>query len=700
MHCELEGLDCPVCAQKIEDALNKELGRNEVRVNFPTATIRVPEQHIERARQVIARIEPGVRIRCPEDRGPERNGDAGVFRRHHLRVGLAVLAFAAGWLPRLVTALPAAWGTALFLLAFALAGYPVIAAALRGIGQKHVFDENVLMTLATVGALALGEYPEAAAVMVFFSVGETLQAAAVGKSRSAITSLMALRPESAHLLRDGVDKVVAVEDVSPGDLIAVYPGERIPLDGVITSGETSLDTSALTGESNPRPATIGDEVHAGSINGGGALQVRVIRGHDQSAVARILDLVQNAVERRAPVERFLTRFARWYTPGVVAVAGAVAILPPLLIAEQTFSTWIYRALVLLVISCPCALVVSVPLGYFAGIGLASRNGILVKGADVLDSLVFVRTVAMDKTGTLTDGRFAIRGIETEEGFTEDDILELAARAESRSNHPIAEAILRSAPNRVNDSGALEEIPGRGILLHLRDHRIAVGNPRLMEAEGIAVRSGGNTEVFVAVDGSLAGKIVLGETARAESRATLADLRAMGIERIVLLTGDVEQPTAKLAKSLGIEDYFWGLLPEDKVTHVENLRRGSNEPVLFAGDGINDAPVLAAADVGVALGGLGSDAALEAADLVIMEDRLERIPTALRIARLTRKRVLQNTAGALGLKAVFLTLAVLGLTGIWAAVFADVGVTILAVINSASLLRAGVSGRARKDLRTA
>ena len=700
MHCELEGLDCPVCAQKIEDALNKELGRNEVRVNFPTATIRVPEQHIERARQVIARIEPGVRIRCPEDRGPERNGDAGVFRRHHLRVGLAVLAFAAGWLPRLVAALPATWGTALFLLAFALAGYPVIAAALRGIGQKHVFDENVLMTLATVGALALGEYPEAAAVMVFFSVGETLQAAAVGKSRSAITSLMALRPESAHLLRDGVDKVVAVEDVSPGDLIAVYPGERIPLDGVITSGETSLDTSALTGESNPRPATIGDEVHAGSINGGGALQVRVIRGHDQSAVARILDLVQNAVERRAPVERFLTRFARWYTPGVVAVAGAVAILPPLLIAEQTFSTWIYRALVLLVISCPCALVVSVPLGYFAGIGLASRNGILVKGADVLDSLVFVRTVAMDKTGTLTDGRFAIRGIETEEGFTEDDILELAARAESRSNHPIAEAILRSAPNRVNDSGALEEIPGRGILLHLRDHRIAVGNPRLMEAEGIAVRSGGNTEVFVAVDGSLAGKIVLGETARAESRATLADLRAMGIERIVLLTGDVEQPTAKLAKSLGIEDYFWGLLPEDKVTHVENLRRGSNEPVLFAGDGINDAPVLAAADVGVALGGLGSDAALEAADLVIMEDRLDRIPTALRIARLTRKRVLQNTAGALGLKAVFLTLAVLGLTGIWAAVFADVGVTILAVINSASLLRAGVSRRARKDLRTA
>ncbi|MFP4200661.1 MAG: heavy metal translocating P-type ATPase, partial [Clostridia bacterium] len=547
--------------------------------------------------------------------------------------------------------------------------------------------ENVLMTIATLGALALGEFAEAAAVMVFFSVGEMFQGVAVRRSRAAVTSLMELRPEMARLA-DGNGQPVPVEEVSPGDKIIIYPGERVPLDGIIREGETSFDTSALTGESLPRSATVGDEIHSGSVNGSGVVTVEVIRPHDESAVARILDLVTKAAEHRAPVERFLTRFAKWYTPAVVLAALSLAIFPPLLMPGQAFADWGYRALVLLVISCPCALVVSIPLGYFAGIGLASRNGVLIKGADVLDTLVSVRTVLFDKTGTLTDGRMTVDRVEPQSHFSDEDVLRWAAMAESRSNHPIADAINRRAGRADRTTGAaFEEIPGRGMIMDSPDGRVAVGNLRLMKGEGIDLQSSEQTEVFVALDGTMAGRITLKENHRPGIRDTLKSLREVGIQNMVLLTGDTEGPARRLAEKLGIGEYHSGLLPEDKVDHLLRVKGDTDQSLIFVGDGINDAPVLAAADVGVALGGLGSDTAIEAADMVIMEDRLDRIALGIDVAQKTRRKVIQNTVGALGLKGALLVLGAVGLAGIWAAVFADVGVALLAVINSASLLRA-------------
>ncbi len=691
MRCELVGLDCPVCAQEIEDALVREPGLEVARVNFSTATLIVPEDKIRDALAIIGRVEPGVRVRCP-DHGSEHRDEAQEpkVNPEHVRVVLALAAFIAGWIPRILDALPTHLGSVFFLISFAIAGYPVIITAARNLVARRPFDENVLMTVATGGAVALGEYPEAAAVMVFFSIGEALQATAVRRSRAAVTSLMELRPDTARISDESGERTIPIEEVEPGNVIVVHPGERVPLDGIVVSGETTLDTSALTGESAPRPTAVDDSIHAGSVNGGGVIRVQVTRPHYDSAVARILDMVTEAAEHRAPVERFLTRFARWYTPAVVLGAIALAIIPPLAIPGETFSTWVYRSLILLVISCPCALVVSIPLGYFAGIGLASRNGILVKGADVLDTMTSIKTVIMDKTGTLTDGRLQVSEVDVFNGFSADNVLSLAARAERRSNHPVADAILRRAPAlHPGEEGSVEEIPGRGMRLNSSDGRISVGNRRLMTSEGISTESSGSTEVFVGVDGVLAGRISFTENPRKKASDTLAALRKLGIERLVLLTGDSRSPAEKLARALQIGEIHSELLPEDKVRHLESLREEADGPVMFIGDGINDAPVLMAADVGVALGGLGSDAAIEASDLVIMEDRLESIPTALEIAQMTRRRVIQNTVGALSLKALFLTLGALGMTGIWAAVFADVGVTLLAVINSASLLRAEI-----------
>ncbi|MFO7941284.1 MAG: heavy metal translocating P-type ATPase [Bacillota bacterium] len=693
MRCHIQGLDCPICARKIEEALQKTEGLQNARINFATSTLTVREDKVDDAAEVMRRIEPGVRLTSAGayDHSHASNASerGGLPKRDLVRVAVAVTAFALGWLPHLSPSLPDTLASVLFLIAFAAAGYPVILAAFRSLGQKALLDENVLMTIATAGALALGEFAEAAAVMVFFSVGETLQGAAVRRSRAAVTSLMELRPEMARLA-DGDGELVPVEGIAPGEVIIVHPGERVPLDGMIIDGETSLDTSALTGESAPRAAAVGDEIHAGSVNGSGVVTVEVTRPHDRSAVARILDLVTEAAEHRAPVEKFLTRFARWYTPMVVLAALSLAILPPLFVPGQTFADWSYRALVLLVISCPCALVVSIPLGYFAGIGLASRNGILIKGADVLDTLVSVKTILFDKTGTLTDGRMQVESIEAEPGFSEGEILRWAARAEARSSHPIADAINRRANLDNTTKGAgFEEIAGRGMIMDSPEATVAVGNARLMEGEGIEVKPTEETQVFVALDGNLAGRIILVENYRAGIRETLKSLREAGIQNMVLLTGDNDAPARRLAHELGIENYHSELLPEDKVDHLLRVQDETDHPLMYVGDGINDAPVLAAADVGAALGGLGSDAAIEAADLVIMEDRLDRIGVGLDVAKRTRQKVIQNTAGALGLKGAFLILGAVGLAGIWAAVFADVGVALLAVINSASLLRARV-----------
>ncbi len=691
MRFRIDGLDCPVCAEEIQNALQREPGLEEVTVNYAAATIDVPPEHIERASLVVQGVDPSLRL-VPMDKPDPRSGREhdDILRGrlyHYVRVGVAGTLFAFGWLPGYVLNLAPHWGTMLFLLAYIVSGYPVIRSAFNSIRNRMVFDEHVLMSIATAGALGLGEYPEAAAVMVFFCVGETLQSVAVDRSRKAVTSLMELSPETARTWDGANAASIPVEHVKPGQHIRIYAGERIPLDGEIIEGDSDIDTSALTGESIPRPVAKGDEIHGGSVNVSGTLTARVTRGHDSSAMARILHLVTEAASRRAPVERFLTRFARWYTPTVVLAAIALAVLPPLILPAHDFATWAYRALVLLVISCPCALVVSIPLGYFAGIGLSSRNGFLVKGANTLDALVDVRTVVMDKTGTLTDGKMKVLEITGTAEYPEDSVLKLAVQAEDQSTHPIARAILEHVPAHANNAptGFSKEKPGRGVVHEGPMGRILVGNSRLLHEEGISVPDAESATVFVAHDGQLAGSILLGERPRPEARMVVSSLRDLGIDRIVMLTGDDAAPARSLAKTVGIDEYRANLLPEDKVRHVDEISDESPGGVLFVGDGINDAPVLTAADVGVALGGLGSDAAIEVSDMVIMDDRLDRLPAALAIARKTRGRVVQNTVGALTLKVVFLALGALGMAGIWAAVFADVGVTLLAILNSASLL---------------
>jgi len=691
----LDGLDCPNCAQKMERALRQLPGADEVQINFAARTVDLPGEHRARAEELIRQIEPHVRL-IPADSAAEAGPKAPSGA---VTLGVALALFGAGLLIPL--RFPAAVAGPLFVFAsYALAGAPILhRAALNVSRRKDVFDEHFLMTIATLGALALGELPEAAAVMLFYRVGEYLQDLAVNSSRRSVRALLELRPDSARLQRGNSLETVRPEEVSRGDVIVVRPGERVPLDGTVRSGTSFVNTSALTGEALPVSITSGDEVLAGTMNEDGVLHIEVTRAYRDSAVQRIMRLVEEAAGHRAPTERFITRFARYYTPAVVIAAAALAVIPPLFIPGATLATWGYRALVLLVISCPCALVISIPLGYFAGIGLASRRGILIKGANYLDSLQKVSTVVLDKTGTLTDGEFTVRKVEPEQGFTQEQVLSLAATAESHSSHPIASAIRRRWDSH-NDSedppapGEYRERAGGGVIAEIAGRRVAVGNHRLMREEGVKGQWEGEpdgTAVLVAVDEKRIGQLSLGDKTRPEASTALKRLHDMGIDT-VMLTGDDPQAARTIAEELHIDQYRASLLPEDKVDALVQLRREAPEGslILFGGDGINDAPVIAAADVGAAMGALGSDAAIETADLVIMDDDLRRIPTALRIARLTRRVVVANIVLALGLKACFLLLGALGLTTMWGAVFADVGVTLLAVLNSTRILAADPS----------
>ncbi len=561
--------------------------------------------------------------------------------------------------------------------------------------RSDIFDENFLMTIATFGAIALGELPEAVGVMLFYRTGEYLQQLAVQRSRRSVRALMQLRPDYARIKQNGKLLEVAPEKVEIGDTIIVRPGERVPLDGVVQEGDSWVDTSALTGESVPREVTAGDEILSGMVNQSGLLSVQVEKRYSESQVARIMQLVEEAANRKAPTERFITRFARYYTPAVVIGAFCLALLPPL-VTGAAFGPWIYRALTLLVISCPCALVISIPTGYFSGIGLASKHGILVKGANYLDALNDVSTLVFDKTGTLTDAQFEVRDVQPEQGHTRGEVLSAAALAERHSGHPVAEAIRRA---HQQDSGGFSsadvesyhEIAGRGIAAAADGRSLLVGNRRLMQQEGIPVnhqrRAG--TEVFVAVDGHLLGSLIVSDAPRDEAETALQQLRCGGISRIYMLTGDTDLAAEQVRQELGLDDYWAQLLPEQKVEITEEIKQSEQKQaggrVAFIGDGINDAPVIAAADVGIAMGGLGSDAAIEAADVVVMQDNLSRLPAALTTARLTSRIIRQNVVMTLGLKVTFLTLGALGLTTMWGAVFADVGVALLAVANSARIL---------------
>lgn len=583
---------------------------------------------------------------------------------------------------------------AVLLSAYLLSGWRVLWTALRNLTRGEVFDENFLMSIATLGAIAIHEIPEAVGVMLFYRVGEFFQELSVNRSRRSVRALMDVRPDYANLKTGSETKRVAPEEVSIGDEIIVKPGERIPLDGEILEGSTLVDTSALTGESVPRSADTGDKVVAGMVNRTGSLTVKVTKKFGESSISRILEMVETATAKKANTEKFITRFARYYTPVVVFGALAVAVIPPLVIEGATFSQWIYRALVLLVISCPCALVISIPLGYFGGVGGASRKGILVKGANYLDVLTKVKTAVFDKTGTLTKGVFKVSEAIPADGYDKNALLRLAAQAEAQSNHPIAQSIREAYGQPIDTASVKEyrEISGHGVSARVNGALIMAGNDKLLHREGIEHEADicdiEGTVVHVVENHKYAGYIVIADEVKEDAAEAVRSLKKLGVERVMMLTGDSETVAASVARKIGVDSYLSELLPEDKVAAIEKLEReeGEKGTIAFVGDGINDAPVIARADVGVAMGGLGSDAAIETADVVIMTDAPSKLPQAIGIARKTRSIVWQNIGMALGVKGIFVVLGVMGIATIWEAVFADVGVALLAILNATRAMR--------------
>lgn len=612
---------------------------------------------------------------------------------------------------------------ALFLIPYLIAGYDVIAKAARNLAHGHALDENFLMTVATLGAFALVLFPhtephmaEGAAVMLFYQVGELFQSYAVAKSRKSIADMMDIAPEYANVLRDGAIVQVDPYEVQPGDTIVIKPGERVPLDGIVAKGESQIDTAALTGESVPRTARPDDEVISGCVNLSGTLTVTATKPYEDSTVSRILELVENAAEKKARTESFITRFARYYTPIVVGLAVALALIPPAAIGlatgtigdGQLWADWILRGLTFLVVSCPCALVISVPLSFFGGIGGASRLGILVKGSNYLEMLARVDTVVFDKTGTLTSGTFAVREMLPAPGFAKDQLLTLAAHAEAASNHPIAVSVRAAAGDAIDFAriSSSEELGGHGVKAVIDGDIVLAGNDKLMYLHDIAYETHDfiGTQVHVAVNGTYAGTLVIGDTVKADAKQAITNLHAAGVRKTVMLTGDRADVAQAVSADLGVDEFRAELLPQDKVSILEQLmedaprdgeqhvgsQRDSSQrtthTTAFVGDGINDAPVLTRADVGIAMGAMGSDAAIEAADVVLMDDRPTNIARAIAIARKTMRIVRQNIVFALGVKFAVLVLAALGLANMWMAVFADVGVAVLAILNAMRAMR--------------
>ncbi|CAH2463658.1 MULTISPECIES: heavy metal translocating P-type ATPase [Bacillus] len=693
----LEGLDCANCAMKIENKVKEMPTVSEATVDFVSKKLRVEvtnkrelESTVQNIKNVVQKLEPDVKVVREEEKGHDHghdHGDGNVKKMigrlvfGGILTGIAALA----GLPQMIT-IP------LFVLAYLLIGGDIVWRAVRNITRGQVFDENFLMAIATLGAFAIQQYPEAVAVMLFYQVGELFQSIAVNRSRKSITSLMDIRPDYANVKVGNETKQVSPEDVQIGEYIIVKPGEKVPLDGKVIEGTSMMDTSALTGESVPREVEVGNDVLSGFVNQNGVLTVEVTKEFGESTVSKILDLVQNASSKKAPTENFITKFARYYTPVVVITAAIMAFIPPLILEGATFSDWIYRALVFLVISCPCALVVSIPLGFFGGIGGASKSGILVKGSNYLEALNDVKYIVFDKTGTLTKGVFKVTKMDPSEGTTAEELLEYAAFAEVYSNHPIAQSI-RKAYGKSIDENAIEdysEISGHGTVVKVQGKEIFAGNAKLMKKENITFKQPETvgTLVHVAVDGKYAGYIVISDEVKEDSKQAIQKLKELGIKKTVMLTGDAKSVGAAVGKELGLDEVHAELLPHQKVEEIEKIdaaKRGK-EKIAFVGDGINDTPVLARADVGIAMGGLGSDAAIEAADIVIMTDEPSKIVTAVKIAKRTRSIVWQNIIFALGVKGLVLLLGAFGIATMWEAVFSDVGVTLLAVLNAMRVLR--------------
>ena len=696
----LEGLGCGYCAEKMENQINKLQGVRRARVDFVSKklTLEVEEKKeitgiMKQVSAIIDRIEPGVKLGQYEKRSSKKKDPEDLEEDYESNGSRRRLGFGGGiFVVTMLLDLSESLSLGLFLLSYIIVGGGILLRAGKNITRGQVFDENFLMSIATLGAFAIGEYPEAVAVMLFYRVGEYFQDLAVNRSRKSISDLMDIRPEFAHLkTREGLQKVDP-EEVKVGDQIIVKPGEKVPLDGKIMEGISSMDTSALTGESLPREVEVGSKVLSGFINKNGVITMEVLKEFEDSAVSKILDLVENASSRKAPTENFITKFARYYTPVVVITALLLGLLPPLILPGALFSDWIYRGLVFLVISCPCALVISIPLGFFGGIGGASKRGILIKGSNYLEALNNVETVIFDKTGTLTEGVFKVRNIVAREGFSKEGLLEYGAYAEGYSNHPIGISIVE-AYNKEVDLGHLsgyEEIPGHGIKVDYKGEEVLAGNKKLMNRENIRhprVKTLG-TVIFIAVNRNYIGYIEIADEVKKDGKKAIEALKGLGVKRTIMLTGDRKSVGEEIGRKLGIDTVFAELLPDQKVEKLEEIeaKKTTTGKVLFVGDGINDAPVLARADVGVAMGGLGSDAAIEAADVVIMNDEPSKIATAIGIGRRTRKIVWQNIIVALGVKMIFLILGALGMATLWEAVFADVGVALLAILNAMRVMQ--------------
>jgi len=693
LRLSLEGLNCAGCSARIEEQVSGLPGVSGAVIDLVGGRMKVSlsergdsDELLSRIRAVVDSIEPGVVV--SEE---SVSSSSPVFPKKDV---FRLSAAAVLWLSAIFLPGDGAWRTLLYVSAYLTAGMNVLRSVFLNFRKGIVFDEFFLMAAATFGAFAIGEFAEAVAVMLFYESGELVQSIAVDRSRRSILSLMDIRPDSATLLENGTERRVKAMDVKMGQTVLIRPGERVPLDGIISAGTSSLDTSSLTGESVPRDAAEGDEVLAGSVNMGGTLSVEVSRPFGESTLSKGLRLIEEARERKAPTERFITSFAKWYTPVVVILAALLAVIPPLA-GLGAFRDWGYRALVFLVVSCPCALVISVPLALFGGIGAASRRGLLLKGGSVLETMARTKAVLFDKTGTLTQGKFRVTGIFPADRFSREELLAIAGAAERGSNHPIAMAVASEAGAFDGPVEAVEELPGLGVRLFREGEDILAGNARLLERNGVNVDKGAEGKpgavVHIARNGTYAGHIVVEDTLRHGSSQTVRRLRGLGVSTIGMLSGDRPENAAQAAEILGLDIWEGGLMPSEKLDHFQKIRANAGGVTLFIGDGMNDAPLLAAADVGLAMGGLGADVAIEAADGVILSDDPLGVADGIEIARRTRSIVWQNIAFALGVKGLVLALGAFGMATMWEAVFADVGVAVLATLNAARILKTGTSG---------
>lgn len=687
----LEGLNCANCARKIEEKVGKMEGVKESNLNFTTTTLnvklerKVKEEHaINEIKKIVEALEPHVKVE------KKISGKTNV-QRAKFEVKPTLIIGTILYLIAVIGDFKGALALILFVASYLLIGGEVVLTAIKNIAKGQVFDENFLMTVATIGAFTINQYPEAVAVMLFYEIGETIQGYAVNKSRSSISSLMDIRADYANLIINGKEKKVSPETVKVEDVILVKPGEKVPLDGVVIEGESFIDTSALTGESVPRKIVPNDEILSGGINTSGLLKVKVTKKFGESTVSRILEMVENAASKKADTEKFITKFAKVYTPIAVVLAILIAVIPSIFIKDALFSTWLYRALVFLVVSCPCALVVSVPLGFFAGIGGASKKGVLVKGSNYLELLKDLETVVFDKTGTLTEGVFSVTEINTN-GIDKEKLIEVAAMAESFSNHPIAISIIKEYGKEIDKEVIKEykEISGRGIKAVINNEEVLVGNSKLMNEFNILYNEVDSigTVVYCAINGEFKGSIVISDKIKENAVEALINLKKAGVKKTVMLTGDNKKTAYKVGEKINIDEVHSELLPLDKVKEVEEIMKRSNKngKLAFVGDGVNDAPVLARADIGIAMGGIGSDAAIEAADIVLMKDDINALVDAINVSKKTNKILWQNIVFALGIKILVMVLGTFGIANMWTAVFADVGVTIIAIINSTRCFR--------------